>query len=64
MQAEIEKITCEYANGGIAAVVRGDFSLVSIKISPEALKEAMASGRPSLVDVTTAHIPHFGLMSF
>ncbi|MBN2225581.1 MAG: thiamine pyrophosphate-binding protein [Deltaproteobacteria bacterium] len=29
-----------------------------------ALKEAMASGRPSLVDVTTAHIPHFGLMSF
>jgi DNA-binding protein YbaB len=45
MQAEIEKITCEYANGGIVAVVRGDFSLVSIKVSPEALKEAMA-GKP------------------
>ncbi len=29
-----------------------------------ALKEAMASDRPAVVDVRTAHIPHFGLMSF
>jgi thiamine pyrophosphate-dependent acetolactate synthase large subunit-like protein len=29
-----------------------------------ALKEAIASDRPAVVDVTTAHIPHFGLMSF
>jgi acetolactate synthase-1/2/3 large subunit len=28
-----------------------------------ALKEAVTSGRPSLVDVTTAHVPHFTLMS-
>ena len=28
IQSEIEKITYEYANGGITAVVRGDFSLV------------------------------------
>ena len=45
IQAEIEKITYEHANGGITCVARGDFSIVSIKISPEALKEVIA-GRP------------------
>ena len=45
MQAEIEKITCEYANGGIAVVVRGDFTIVSVKVAPEALTEAIA-GKP------------------
>ena len=45
MQAEIEKITCEYANGGIAVVVRGDFTVVSVKVAREALTEAIA-GKP------------------
>jgi DNA-binding protein YbaB len=49
MQAEIEKITCEYSNGGITCVARGDFTIVSIKISPEALKEVLA-GKPERFD--------------
>ncbi len=44
MQAEIEKITTEYSNGGITAVVRGDFSLVSVNISQETLQE-VADGK-------------------
>ena len=45
MQAEIEKITCEHANGGITVVVRGDFTVTSIRVAPEALKEVVA-GKP------------------
>lgn len=45
IQSEIEKITCEYANGGITCVARGDFTIMSIKVSPDALKEVVA-GRP------------------
>ncbi len=40
MQAEIEKIQCEYSNGGISVTARGDFTIASIKISPEAWAEA------------------------
>ncbi len=39
IQAEIEKISVSYANGGIEAVMKGDFSLSSLKIAPEALEE-------------------------
>ena len=42
IQAEIEKITCEYSNGGITCVVRGDFTVLSIRIVPEALQEVVA----------------------
>jgi len=42
IQGEMERITHEYSNGGITCVVRGDFSIVSIKISPEAVKEVAA----------------------
>ena len=45
IQAEIEKISVEYANGGISVTARGDFSISSIKISPEAWAEA-AGGKP------------------
>lgn len=44
IQSEIERITFEYSNGGITCVVRGDFSIMSIKISEEAAKE-VASGK-------------------
>ena len=44
LQAEIEKIQVEYANGGISVTARGDFTISSIKISPETWKEA-ASGK-------------------
>ena len=39
VQAEIEKITFEYANGGIAVTARGDFTITSIKIAPETWAE-------------------------
>ena len=45
IQSEIEKITYEYANGGITCVARGDFTIVSIKVTPEALQEVIA-GKP------------------
>ena len=45
IQSEIERITCEYANGGITCVARGDFTIMSIKVSPDALKE-MIAGKP------------------
>lgn len=44
IQAEIEKISVEYANGGITVTARGDFTITSIKISPDTWKEA-ASGK-------------------
>ena len=44
IQAEIEKISVEYANGGISVTARGDFTITSIKISPYTWKEA-ASGK-------------------
>ena len=45
IQSQIEAITTEYSNGGITCVVRGDFTVLSIKVSPETLKE-IASGKP------------------
>lgn len=39
IQSEIEKIVVEYANGGIHAVMKGDFTLSSLKIDDEALEE-------------------------
>lgn len=42
LQAEIEKISATYANGGISATFRGDFTLTSLTIAPEALEELKA----------------------
>ena len=42
LQAEIEKITATYANGGISATFRGDFALTDLTISQEALDELKA----------------------
>jgi DNA-binding YbaB/EbfC family protein len=39
IQAEIEKISFDYANGGITVTARGDFTISSIKISPETWEE-------------------------
>ena len=39
IQAEIEKITVPYENGGIKAVVNGDMSLSSIAISDDTYAE-------------------------
>ncbi|NLL84742.1 MAG: YbaB/EbfC family nucleoid-associated protein [Lentisphaerae bacterium] len=45
LQAEVEKITFEYSNAGITCIAKGDFSIASIKITPEAIKE-IAAGKP------------------
>ena len=39
IQAEIEKISAEYSNGGITVVAGGDFTIKSIKIAPETWAE-------------------------
>ena len=44
IQAEIEKIQVEYANGGISVTARGDSTITSIKIAPDTWKE-VASGK-------------------
>lgn len=42
IQAEIEKITSEYSNGGITVKVRGDFTVESITITDETWKEVQS----------------------
>lgn len=39
IQSEIEKIVVEYANGGIHAVMKGDFTLTSLKFDDSVLEE-------------------------
>lgn len=39
IQQEIEKIVVEYANGGIHATMKGDFTLTSLKFDEDALDE-------------------------
>lgn len=42
IQAEIERITYTYQNGGITCTVKGDLEVTAVKITPEALKEVAA----------------------
>ena len=44
IQAEIEKISVDYSNGGITVTAKGDFTISSIKISPETWAE-VAGGK-------------------
>ena len=62
MQAEIEKITCEYTNGGITAVVRGDFTVMSIKVAPEALAEVVA-GKPDRSETMLTNVVNGAIKS-
>ena len=41
LQAEIEKISVSYSNGGITVTARGDMSITSIKIAPETWAEVV-----------------------
>ena len=45
IQAEIEKITYTYANGGITCTAKGDFTITSLKFAPDAFAEVIA-GKP------------------
>ena len=62
IQAEIEKITCEYSNGGITAVARGDFTIVSIKVTEEALQEVIA-GKPQRYETMLTNVVNGALKS-
>lgn len=62
MQAEIEKISCEYTNGGITAVVRGDFTVISIKVAPEALEEVVA-GKPDRFETMLTNVVNGAIKS-
>ncbi|MBO5642922.1 MAG: YbaB/EbfC family nucleoid-associated protein [Kiritimatiellae bacterium] len=42
MEAEVKKITAEYSNGGITIIAKGDMSIESIKVEPEAYAEVIA----------------------
>ena len=46
IEAEIKKISVEYSNGGITVVAKGDMSIGSIAIAPEAYDEVKA-GKPN-----------------
>ena len=46
IEAEIKKITVDYANGGITVTARGDMTISKIAISPEAYDEVKA-GKPA-----------------
>ena len=46
IEAEVKKITAEYANGGITVVARGDMTIERIAISPEAYEEVV-KGKPA-----------------
>ena len=46
IEAEIKKITVEYANGGITVIAKGDMTIEKIAISPEAYDEVKA-GKPA-----------------
>ncbi len=45
VQNEIAKISAQYANGGITVVAKGDMTIASISVSPEAYDEVKA-GKP------------------
>lgn len=55
IQAEIAKITAEYSNGGITVVARGDGSLVSLKVAPEAYDEVKA-GKPERFETMMTNV--------
>lgn len=46
IEAEVKKISAEYANGGITVVAKGDMTIEKISISPEAYDEVV-KGKPA-----------------
>lgn len=55
VQSEIEAITAEYSNGGITCVARGDFTILSIKMSKDALKDVVA-GKPERFETMLTNV--------
>lgn len=42
MEAEVKKISAEYSNGGITIVAKGDMSIESIEVEPDAYAEVIS----------------------
>lgn len=55
IQAEVEKISYEYSNGGITCVARGDMTVVSVKVTQDALKEVLA-GKPEKFEIMLGNV--------
>lgn len=55
IQSEMERITAEYSNGGITCVARGDFSIVSVKVTEEALSEVV-NGKPERFETMLTNV--------
>ena len=55
IQSEMEAITSEYSNGGITCVARGDFTVISIKVSKDALKDVLA-GKPERFETMLTNV--------
>ncbi len=55
IQAEVEKITFEYANGGITCVAKGDFTITSLKFAPNAFDEVIA-GKPERFETMLSNV--------
>lgn len=46
IQSELQKISETYSNGGITVTAKGDMTIVSVSLSPEACEEVKA-GKPA-----------------
>jgi len=55
IQSEMEALTSEYSNGGITCVARGDFTVISIKMSKDALKDVVA-GKPERFETMLTNV--------
>lgn len=62
IQAEIEKISVDYSNGGITVTARGDFTISSIKIAPETWAE-VASGKTERFETMLFNVVNGALKS-
>ena len=62
LQAEMEKVTVEYANGGITTTARGDMTITSIKIAPETWAE-VASGKKERFETMLFNVVNGALKS-
>jgi len=60
IEAEIKKISVEYANGGITVIAKGDMSIEKIAISPEAYDEVKA-GKPDRFETMLFNVVNVAL---
>ena len=62
IQQEIEKISVDYANGGITVTAKGDFTIAKIAITPETWSE-VASGKHERFETMLLNVVNGALKS-